>query len=109
MKLTEFEALVLTGVIAGGTDADTVSIFEEVEQLLPAKKELSLGKLYVTLDHLEQSGLVQSRYSHSQDEPNGRSRRYFETTGAGSRVLKEFLANSALPSSPRPAPAVGQP
>lgn len=109
MNLSEFEALVLTGVIAAGTDAYAVPIFEEVEQLLCAKKELSLGKLYVTLDHLGQSGLVRSWYSQSQDEPNGRSRRYFEITGAGSRVLNEFLSSSALPLSPRPAPAMGQP
>jgi PadR family transcriptional regulator PadR len=95
MNLTEFEALVLTGVVAAGTDAYAVPIFEEVEQLLPAKKELSLGKMYVTLDHLEQNGFVRSWYSKPEDEPNGRSRRYFEITGAGSRALKEALTPSS--------------
>lgn len=94
MKLTVFEALVLTGVVAAGTGAYAVPIFEEVEQLLPAKKKLSLGKMYVTLDHLEQSGLLRSWYSRPEEEPNGRSRRYFEITGAGSSTLSETLATS---------------
>ena len=92
MNLSEFEALVLTGVVAAGTQTYAAPIFEEVEQLLPAKKELSLGKMYVTLDHLEQDGLVRSWYSKPEDEPSGRSRRYFEITGAGSSALHRALA-----------------
>lgn len=71
MNLTEFEVLVLSGVIAAGTDAYSVPIFEEVEQLLPAKKKLSHRKMYVTLDHLEQYGFVRSWSS----KPGGRTQR----------------------------------
>jgi PadR family transcriptional regulator PadR len=104
MKLTEFEILVLTGVVAAGTDAYAVPIFGEVEQLLPPKKELSLGKMYVTLDHLEREGFVRSWYSKPEEEPNGRSRRYFEITGTGSRALKEALTPLFLSRVLEPTP-----
>jgi len=96
MNLSEFEALVLTGVISAAPDAYAVPIFEEVEQLLPSKKELPLGRLYVALDRLERDGLVRSRYSKPENEPNGRSRRYFEITGAGSRALREAIADTGI-------------
>jgi PadR family transcriptional regulator PadR len=95
MKLNEFEALVLTAVVIAGAEACAVPIFEEIGRLLPLKKEPSLGKMYIALDHLEQSGFIHSWYSKPDEELNSRSRRYFEITGAGRGALKESVEHSA--------------
>jgi len=52
-----------------------------------SEKVLTLGRgtLYPLLYNLEAKGLVQA---YSQEQPNGRKRRYYELTGKG----KEYLA-----------------
>ena len=58
-SLGQFEQLVLTAILTRGDDAYGVSIHSKVEELA-RPKAVSLGAVYVTLDRLEDKGLVKS-------------------------------------------------
>ena len=57
-------------------------------------KDVSLGAIYVTLDRMEDKGLVSSRLSDPRPERGGRAKRYFRVTNVGVRALK--MTRSAL-------------
>jgi PadR family transcriptional regulator PadR len=89
--LGEFEVLVLSAVMAAGTDAYGVTIHEELEQLVSSKREVSLGSVYTTLERLERKGYVKSRFGDPTPERGGRAKRYYEVQGAGQRALRAAL------------------
>jgi DNA-binding PadR family transcriptional regulator len=76
----------LAAVFRLGENAYGMTIHEQVEEF--AERTVSLGSCYTTLDRLEQKGYVKSWFSDPTPERGGRSKRYFEITGAGERVLK---------------------
>jgi DNA-binding PadR family transcriptional regulator len=45
--------------------------------------------MYVTLDRLEEKGMLRSRLADSTDERGGRPRRYVKVTPLGVRQLRE--------------------
>lgn len=94
-SLGEFEVLVLTGVIAGGADAYGMTIHEEVEKLVPAKRNVSLGAIYTTLGRLEEKGFVESWFGEPTTERGGRAKKFYRITAPGKRVLHEALAPMA--------------
>jgi len=89
--LGQFEQLILTSLTILGTDAYGMTIHEKVEDLTNKLRHVSLGSVYTTLDRLEQKGYVRSWFSDPTPERGGRSKRFFEITGTGQRVLKESM------------------
>ncbi|MGD1098711.1 MAG: helix-turn-helix transcriptional regulator [Bryobacteraceae bacterium] len=94
-NLGDLEQLILTGVMILGENAYGMTIHEKVEELADGKRSVSLGSVYTTLDRLEQKGYVKSWFSDPTPERGGRSKRFFEITGTGERVLKNSLRVAA--------------
>jgi len=87
-SLGQFEQLVLTAVLTLREDAYGITIHEKVAELAHPKN-VSLGAIYVTLDRLEDKGMVASRLSDPTPERGGRARRYYHLEGAGEAALQE--------------------
>jgi PadR family transcriptional regulator, regulatory protein PadR len=90
-SLGEFEVLVLTGVIAGGTSAYGMTVHEEVEKLAPARRNVSLGAIYTTLGRLEEKGFVESWFGDPTAERGGRAKKFYRITAPGKRALNDAL------------------
>jgi DNA-binding PadR family transcriptional regulator len=56
--------------------------------LTEAEVDLPRGSIYVTLERLEDKGLVESWFSEPVAEPGGKARRLFRMTRAGVSALK---------------------
>ena len=84
----QFEQLVLTAILTLREDAYGITIHEKVRGLAHPKA-VSLGAIYVTLDRLEDKGLVASRLSDPTPERGGRAKRYYHLQGAGEQALQE--------------------
>ena len=100
--LGEFEVLVLASVIAAGDNAYGMTIHEEVESLVPPKRNVAIGAVYTTLGRLEEKGYVRAHTGEATAERGGRAKRYFRVTGVGQRAL-----HSALGSMKRAIEIVG--
>jgi PadR family transcriptional regulator, regulatory protein PadR len=87
-SLGQFEQLVLTAILKLRDDAYGVTIHSKVEELA-SPKAASLGAVYVTLDRLEDKGLVVSRLSDPTPERGGRAKRCYRLEALGERVLQE--------------------
>jgi PadR family transcriptional regulator PadR len=92
-SLGQFEQLVLTAVLALRDDAYGVTIHARVQELA-RPKSVSLGAVYVTLDRLEDKGLVASRLSDPTPERGGRARRCYRLKAAGGRALQESVVTA---------------
>ena len=88
--LGEFEQVVLLAAMHLGEDAYGARVSEEIETR--AARKVSRGALYVTLDRLEDKGLVRSRLGDPKANRGGRPRRYMKVTAAGVRALRESRA-----------------
>lgn len=84
----QFEQLVLTAILSLRDDAYGVSIHAKAEELA-RPKPVSLGAIYVTLDRLEDKGLVSSRLSDPTPERGGRAKRCYQLEALGERALQE--------------------
>ena len=87
-SLGQFEQLVLTAVLTLGDDAYGVTIHAKVQELAHPK-DVSLGAIYVTLDRLEDKGLVASWLSDPTPERGGRAKRCYRLEALGERALQE--------------------
>lgn len=87
-SLGQFEQLVLTAVLTLRDNAYGVSIHAKVTELA-RPKPISLGAVYVTLDRLEEKGLVVSRLSDPTPERGGRAKRCYRLEALGERALEE--------------------
>jgi PadR family transcriptional regulator, regulatory protein PadR len=87
-SLGQFEQLVLTAILALKEDAYGVSIHSKVRELA-RPKDVSLGAVYVTLDRLEDKGLVASWLSDPTRERGGRAKRCYRIEALGERALEE--------------------
>ena len=65
-----------------------VTIHEKAVQLA-TPKSISLGAVYVTLDRLEDKGLISSWLSDPTPERGGRSKRFYRLEALGERALEE--------------------
>src|SRR5258708_1640726 len=92
-SLGQFEQLVLTAILALREDAYGVSIHSKVEDLA-RPKAVSLGAVYVTLDRLEDKGLVASWLSDPSPERGGRSKRCYRIEALGERALQDSAATA---------------
>ncbi len=84
----QFEQLVLTAILTLRDDAYGVSIHAKVQELA-RPKAVSLGAVYVTLDRLEDKGLVSSRLTDPTPERGGRAKRCYQLEALGERALQE--------------------
>ena len=84
--LGEFEHLVLLAILRLGDEAYAPAILEELETR--TGRPPSAGSMYVTLDRLEEKGLLRSRHADATDERGGRPRRYVTVTALGVRELR---------------------
>jgi DNA-binding PadR family transcriptional regulator len=87
-SLGQFEQLVLTAILTLREDAYGVTIHSKVQELT-RPKTVSLGAVYVTLDRLEDKGLVASKLSDPTPERGGRSKRCYRLEALGERALQE--------------------
>jgi len=87
-SLGQFEQLVLTAILSLRDDAYGVSIHTRAGELA-RPKAISLGAVYVTLDRLEDKGMVSSRLSDPTPERGGRAKRYYRLEALGERALQE--------------------
>ena len=92
-SLGQFEQLVLAAILALAEKAYGVTIQEKVEEFAQPKS-VSLGAVYVTLDRLEDKGLISSWLSDPTPERGGRSKRYYRLEGLGERALQESLTTA---------------
>jgi len=84
--LGQFEHVVLLAILRLGDTAYAPAILEEIERR--TGKPASPGSMYVTLDRLEEKGLIRSRLADAADERGGRPRRYVTVTAYGMRELR---------------------
>lgn len=87
-SIGQFEQLVLTAVLHLRENAYGVTIHAKVAELA-RPKAVSLGAVYVTLDRLEDKGLIASWLSDPTPERGGRSKRCYELVALGERALQE--------------------
>ena len=87
-SLGQFEQLLLTAILSLGDDAYGVSIQARAGELA-RPKDVSLGAVYVTLDRLEDKGLVSSRLTDPTPERGGRAKRCYQLEALGERALQE--------------------
>ena len=89
-SLGQFEQMVLLAVLRLGDSAYAPAILEEIETR--TGNPASPGSMYVTLDRLEDKGLIRSRLADASDERGGRPRRYVSVTAYGVRELRASRA-----------------
>src|SRR5215468_2752450 len=87
-SLGQFEQLVLTAILSLHDDAYGVTIHSKVQELA-RPREVSLGAVYVTLDRLEDKGMVSSWLSDPTPERGGRAKRCYRLEALGERALEE--------------------
>lgn len=85
--LGEFEQVVLLAVLRLGEEAYGASVLDEIRRR--AGRRVARGALYVTLDRLEEKGLIRSRYAEGGPARGGRPRRLLALTPSGRRALRE--------------------
>ena len=85
--LGKLELAVLMAVARLGDEAYGLGIRQEVS--LRRKHDYSVGAIYTTLGHLERKGLVTSWTTEPLAVRGGRSRRQYEVSAQGKRVLRE--------------------
>lgn len=89
-SLGHFEQLVMTALLSLGENAYGVTIHDKVSSL-SAPKGVSLGAVYVTLDRLEEKGLIRSSLSEPRAERGGRAKRCYRLNEEGERALEDAL------------------
>ena len=89
-SLGQFEQVVLTAILSLRENAYGVTIHKKVEELAHPKS-VSMGAVYVTLDRLEDKGLISSWLSDPTPERGGRSKRHYQLQALGERALQESI------------------
>jgi DNA-binding PadR family transcriptional regulator len=85
--LTDFELMLLLGILRVGDEAYGVQIAREVETT--SGRRVLLGAAYAALDRLEANGAVTSRMGEPSRERGGRAKRFFSVTPRGLRAARE--------------------
>lgn len=88
--LGEFEVVVLMAVLHLDDAAYGSAIREEIERR--SGRSVSRGAVYITLERLEEKGLLASRTAGSSDARGGRPKRLFRATPAGIASLKRAVS-----------------
>ena len=86
-RLEHFELLVLLALMRVGESAYGVSIAREIEATARGRP-VALASLYLTLDRLEEHGLVRSELGEPTPMRGGRAKRHFWVTPKGLTKIK---------------------
>lgn len=86
--LGQFEQLVLTAILSLRDNAYGVTIHEKVVDLA-RPKAVSPGAIYITLDRLEDKGMLSSWLTDPTPERGGRAKRCYRLEALGERALQE--------------------
>jgi PadR family transcriptional regulator PadR len=84
-----FEAQIMTAIEILGNDAYSVPIQRKVEEM--TGKRASLGKIFITLDRMEDKGYIGSKIT---EKPGHRPRRYYWLRRRGAAVLNASMSTS---------------
>jgi DNA-binding PadR family transcriptional regulator len=87
--LGEFELVVLLAVIGLADQAYPVTIRDAIEAR--TGRPVSRPAVFITLERLEDKGLVSSRYGDPTPVRGGRAKRFFRPTRAGLAAVKSSL------------------
>jgi DNA-binding PadR family transcriptional regulator len=88
--LGEFEQVVLLAIARLGEGAYGVPVRAEIEKR--AKRRVTIGALYATLDRLEAKGYVESWFADPTPQRGGRSKRCFRLLPEGAAALSRSKA-----------------
>lgn len=88
-SLGEFEVVVLMAVLHVGDEAFGSAIRDELEAR--SGRPASRGAVYITLDRLEEKGLLRSALKDATSARGLRPRRYFALTPDGTAALRSSL------------------
>lgn len=83
--LGEFEQIALLALVRLRNNAYGMTIRREIEER--ARRHVSIGAIYTTLERLEQKGLISSRMGEATPERGGRAKRYYKIEAPGVRAL----------------------
>lgn len=83
--LGEFEQLVLLGILRLKEDAYGMTVRRELQDT--ARRSVTIGSVYQTLERLEKKGLVRSWHTDPDPQRGGHPRRYFQVTPEGQLAL----------------------
>jgi DNA-binding PadR family transcriptional regulator len=89
--LGEFEVVVLMAVLHLRDDAYGSSIREGIEER--TGRPVTRGAVYITLDRLEEKGLLGSKLGDATPGRGGRPKRLFRVTAAGVKAIKQSVAS----------------
>ena len=85
-QVGSFELLVLLALIRLGDDAYGVPISEAIEE--NSGREVAVGSVYITLERLQNKGLVSSELGEPTAVRGGRAKTYFRITARGLREVR---------------------
>lgn len=88
--LGEFEVTVLLSVLQLADDATGTAVRDDIAAR--TGRPLARGAVYVTLDRLNEKGLVASRFDEGSPARGGHPKRFFRVTPAGLRELRHSLS-----------------
>ena len=88
--LGEFEVLILLAVLHLGEGAYPPAVRAEIERR--ARRDVSRGAVYVTLDRLAAKRLLISQTATADSPTAGRPRRHFRVSPKGLRAVRRALA-----------------
>ena len=89
--LGEFELLVLLATLSLGEAAYPVSIAKDIEQRIG--RRTSRTAVLVTLERLEDKGLLTSRYGDPTPVRGGRAKRFFRARPQAIDAVRQTLSN----------------
>ena len=89
-SLGEFEVVVLMAVLHVGDEAFGSAIRDELEAR--SGRPASRGAVYITLDRLEEKGLLRSVLRDGTSSRGLRPRRYFTLTADGTAALRSAVS-----------------
>ena len=87
-NLGEFEEIVMLTIGVLGENAYGLAIKIEIEERL--SRPVSMGALHTGLYRLEEKGYLKSRLGKATNVRGGKSKRFFQVTASGQKVLKEM-------------------
>jgi DNA-binding PadR family transcriptional regulator len=82
--------MVLLAILRLGEAAYAPAVLEEIS--LRTGRPASRGSIYITLDRLEEKGMIESRLEVGSGERGGRRRRQLRLTESGREALRESRA-----------------
>jgi PadR family transcriptional regulator PadR len=91
--LGEFEVIVLMAALHLDGKGFGSAILDEIEKR--TGRRVSRGSVYITLDRLEEKGLIASRLGEPSASRGGRPKRMFRVTVAGVKAVKHSVSQMA--------------